>query len=738
MFTVIFAEKETIKLFEETKMFFGPLLNNEKVAFCEWHKYADTLDLMVPQLYDLIEYKSEWRAVILYDEDRNRLNPFDYTMYQEPFYSEEQKDGAYYETRRMNRFSSYEKAVSNPLVKLTTALCEVPNLKSVISDGTEFENIVSGTTGIFEFMLKRQLEAVNVSEVTGRLEKFQRQELLRFVKEDDIDSLIEFVKNKDVSGIAGLIPDTGIAEFVKFIGNDPVLCDPEYTECLIENTKKAYLLNTVTADFSMKDKVPAQIICLAPRTFDFENSEQDVKWKNRDESSSSRFADFNLYNEKLKFLLFDVLPKDHKQYKFDRIKLMCVLLIIANYALPKGVVNPGRVYRTDIDFDDSMISRICETYISKLKSTQLHLKDIERALDNEHETSIDDKTAQRLFESDIIIPVEIKDPGMQYDLYAKYKDIGLATDTPKHEDVYWSGQYRDITKKFVKYLREPRRAVKTAVSEGFHKNNSIDDDRALILSETQAEDVGYRLLEEEQKMVSTVTSQIFDVKNYNEQIQQADKEIRQEISKRMTKKKTGYVFLFSALAYLVGFLPLIFSNLNTVKSVTCSLLMTGITIAAFSAVGFFYLFVLRKKLINRFKHFNYVMSGICRTIMGGLSQFSKYLSSACNVMREFSVLKKRESAVSRIKRILSYHNLKIDEQIKTVSDMFSKYIDFRKITVKECDPYDFDFTVMKDYEYSMPSLLSIKKIEYCQPGNEITVPVDYVDSITLTREELYD
>ena len=93
-----------------------------------------------------------------------------------------------------------------------------------------------------------------------------------------------------------------------------------------------------------------------------------------------------------------------------------------------------------------------------------------------------------------------------------------------------------------------------------------------------------------------------------------------------------------------------------------------------------------------YNSFNYVMSGICRTIMGGLSQFSKYLSSACNVMREFSVLKKRESAVSRIKRILSYHNLKIDEQIKTVSDMFSKYIDFRKITVKECDPYDFDFT----------------------------------------------
>ena len=549
-----------------------------------------------------------------------------------------------------------------------------------------------------------------------------------------------------------------------FLTNAPQLQDmlnfliarpPTRKRCRFRLENHARLVQITQGNFGIGQRSQSQQfrICVLidlirhKRTLSAPNNQQSLRGQNPDGFAQGCAADAQLFRQvvfigqlfpEMKFLLFDVLPKDHKQYKFDRIKLMCVLLIIANYALPKGVVNPGRVYRTDIDFDDSMISRICETYISKLKSTQLHLKDIERALDNEHETSIDDKTAQRLFESDITIPVEIKDPNKENELYAQYKDIGLATDTPKHEDVYWSGQYRDITKKFVKYLREPRRAVKTAVSEGFHKNNSIDDDRALILSETQAEDVGYRLLEEEQKMVSTVTSQIFDVKNYNEQIQQADKEIRREISKRMTKKKTGYVFLFSALAYLVGFLPLIFSNLNTVKSVTCSLLMTGITIAAFSAVGFFYLFVLRKKLINRFKHFNYVMSGICRTIMGGLSQFSKYLSSACNVMREFSVLKKRESAVSRIKRILSYHNLKIDEQIKTVSDMFSKYIDFRKITVKECDPYDFDFTVMKDYEYSMPSLLSIKKIEYCQPGNEITVPVDYVDSITLTREELYD
>ena len=59
MFTVIFAEQETIKLFEETKMFFGPLLDSKNIAFCEWNKYAETFEEMVPDIYDIVEFQKE-------------------------------------------------------------------------------------------------------------------------------------------------------------------------------------------------------------------------------------------------------------------------------------------------------------------------------------------------------------------------------------------------------------------------------------------------------------------------------------------------------------------------------------------------------------------------------------------------------------------------------------------------------------------------------------------------------
>lgn len=737
MFTVIFAEKETIKLFEETKMFFGPLYNSEQVAFCEWDKNADCFDVMVPNLYDLIEHQSEWRALILYNDGFEKLNPFDFTNYSESFYSKKDRSWDYLKNRREQRIAAYEKAVSNPLLKLTTALSGIPNFKSVVSN-SEYSLLMTGQLRTFEYMLQKQLEVLNCLELAARLDKYQRDDLKKFVSVDDIDLLISYIKLSDVSGIINLIPDTEILDFIRYIGNDPMYFDPEYTECLIENTKKHELLQKIAVNFSMKDKLPLEVICISPRTFDFEKVEQDIKWKRKDEVSSSKFTNFNLYNDKLKFVVFDMLPKDNKQYKFEQIKFLCLLLVVANNDIPQGVVNANNVYRAQINFNANIVTKSCENYISKLRSTQLLLNDIAMQLEYDNETAVDNQTAQRLFESDISIPVKYNSESNERDLYAEYKKIGLSTDCPGDETSYWTQQYRNISKRFVRYLREPRRAVKTAVSDGLRKNNYINDDRTLLLSENQVEDVNFHIAELEQKMVETTTIHLFDTKSFTEQMQEADKEVKRGISQRMTKKKTIFVGLVALLAYFIGFLPLIFGNLNTTKSFLFSLMVTGILLAVFLILGFIYLFTLRRRLVNRFKHFNYVMSGICNQINGALSQFSYYISCVCNLMRDFSVLKKRDSVVTKTKRILSYHDMQISAQIKNVHEMFSKYVDFNMINIKECDPYDFDFTVLKNYEYEMPSVHSKKRIEYMQQGNEITIPIDYVESVTLTREELYD
>jgi len=156
MFTVIIAEKEMLKLFEETEMFFGPLIDKEKVAFCCWDKYADSIETMVPELYDTIEFQKEWRAIVFTDSGYNKLNPFDYTGYYEPYFKKEKRNWTYYNKRCMSRIDSYNKAAENPLVRLTTALCGFPNIRAVSNNESDYLAVLSGEMEIYTYMLKKQ------------------------------------------------------------------------------------------------------------------------------------------------------------------------------------------------------------------------------------------------------------------------------------------------------------------------------------------------------------------------------------------------------------------------------------------------------------------------------------------------------------------------------------------------------------------------------------------------------
>ena len=133
------------------------------------------------------------------------------------------------------------------------------------------------------------------------------------------------------------------------------------------------------------------------------------------------------------------------------------------------------------------------------------------------------------------------------------------------------------------------------------------------------------------------------------------------------------------------------------------------------------------------------MSGILDEIQGSLNTFSVYLSSACNVMREFSVLESTENTYEKKQNILKNHRRIILEKIKEVNELFANYIDNDTLDTKSMvQPYDFDFTIMKDYQYEMPYSEIEKSFVFMQEGNEIAVPVDYLEAVIAEREELYD
>lgn len=680
MFTVIICDKHIINdCRNKYYIYLKPFLDNEEFAFCKWHVSGNSLEEAVPELKEIIGNKNKWRAVIVNDSS---TWSFDAVNKRNPFNYVDSinnknsfNTGEQIKEFRKKEDEMIEKAFTNPLMKLSMWLCGSPIESKPNICYAGFEDVVENISEEKEYYKKAEELCVTAQEIEN-----DRIRLKRFDK----------------------ISQT--------FGDEAELFNP-----------------------------PHQVLALTERTKDVRREIADSAWVKHMEYDYSQFYIENMYSEKLRYLICDVSYLKGKHNEAQYFNFITVMLLLAVNESPSGVLRANRVYSLNVKIDLDCVKELCGQYNSKLNATLSDISNESRRLMEKQNEPVDRDTAEMCFETGVTVHVNAETIFDKSNLMAKHNKIGLSKDCPGDETAYWDEQYSTIEKMFVKYLREPRRAVKVAVKDKFPKMNKNEDERVTRLNEFQKENILDILNEEEQNMISTKTTHLYNTAEYKQRMEEADKMIRRGISRRMTKKKTINVALIATLAYFFGFIPLFIGNLNNTSSFLFSLGMTGITIALFMLVGLCTLFVFKNELVNRFKHFNYVMSGILDEIQGSLNAFSAYLSSACNVMREFSVLETTENTYEKKQNILKNHRRIILEKIKEVNELFANYIDDDTLDNKRmAQPYDFDFTVMNEYQYKMPYSEGGKSIAFMQEGNEITVPVDYLEAVIAEREELYD
>lgn len=680
MFTVIICDEHIINdCHNKYYIYLKPFLDNEEFAFCKWNVPGNTLDEAVPELKEIIGNKSEWRAIIV--NDSSTWN-FDAVNKRNPFnYVDSVNNkscfGTYEQIRefRENEDMMLKKAFTNPLMKLSVWLCGSPIESRPNICYSGYEDVIENISNEKEYREKADELNITAQEI-----EIDRIRLKRYEK----------------------------------------------------------LFHTFGSDAEMFNP-PKKVLALTERTKDVRREIEDSAWVKHMEYDYSRFYIENLYSEKLRYLVCDVAYLKGKHNEAQYFNFLTVILLLAVNESPSGVLRANRVYSLNVKIDSERVRELCNRYNSKLNATLSEISNESRRLMEKQNEPVDRDAAEFYFETGVTVPVNIESFFDEDNLMAKHNEIGLAKDCPGDETVYWNDQYSTIEKMFIKYLREPRRAVKFAVKDKFPAMNKNEDERASRLSEFQKENVLDILNEEEQNMVSIQTTHLYNTTEYKKRMEEADKTIRRGINQRMTRNKTIKVALIAALAYFFGFIPLFIGNLNNTSSFLFSLGMAGITIALFILVGFCALIVFKNRLVNMFKHFNEVMSGILDEIQGSLNTFSVYLSSACNVMRKFSVLESTEDAYEKKQNILKNHRRIILEKVKEVNELFANYIDNDTLDTKRMvQPYDFDFTIMEDYQYEMPYSEIEKNIVFMQEGNEIAVPVDYLEAVIAEREELYD
>ena len=518
--------------------------------------------------------------------------------------------------------------------------------------------------------------------------------------------------------------------------------DPEYAHYQKVMEVQKTVRQGILQGYQLEVDLPQEVLCIARRTFDQQEYDLIGDWSDYYEEEYSRFYDRNLYLNKMRYLIFDILPRSHKNYSFDYLRFLYAALLLSRNEAPPDSLRFNRVYSIECVNDEDSLRSLLRNYDAKLACTREMLESKCVILEEESKEKLSDREAETLYRGRIAINVPMNPFFDREVMLFDHSETGLATDCPADEDYQWSGFFRRAMKALQKYFKMARRSLKIA-SEQFHDYNSMDNRKVCGLTPFQLEDLKEFVEEEERGMVETATSPIHDTERYYKRLHAEDKAICNKIETRMTRVTTVLLGLGALILYLIGYVPLLISNNNNGGTFAMSSLICFGGVGLLAVIAFVCLFFLRHSLKQLYRRYNSAMLGVHNDVSESCRAYGKYLSHACNMMRGYSALNYYEEhdhpALLR-GRLLKKHISDITRAQEVIREVFGSYAeDADPDSITQAEPYPFDFERAVDYDYPVPFTKGISRtIEFMQPGYYVEIPVDFVKQIVLRREELYD
>lgn len=686
MFTVVISSKKVREDCQKKySRFLEPLFDSEKFAFCDWDIRGDSPESAVPGLKYLAAEHKEWRAVIVedcFETDEGKILSDELRKQRNPFEYVKCYDSVD-DIRtpedaaafREKKYAAYEKAAENPLFRLGTWLCD----GCIKTDPEVSEEILS------------------VSENC----------------------------------------DEAYGEWLKKTGND--IADIEYE---LSRKKKYDLIREIWNPDEINFIKPQEVLCIAPRTFDDDKLLARLAWAKTNEFEYSSFYETNLYPDKLRYLVFDIPNHNHQNYEAEYVNFLSFLLIFAGNEYPRDALRPNRVYNVNCANDDEALSDFLSIYDYKLSLTESYISGKINELNHHAPQLLTNDELEDLYLYDSEVQVQLDDDFDMDLLHAESKGIGLSEDCPVDEMGFWNSQYCRIIKNFKLFMKQPRRALKRS-AEYVRDNDTANLEKASAINEFQEEDIEEKLYEDERKMIESRIESVCNTKAYFKAFSENDKKVRRVIRTRMTKKTTVLLSIAVLLVYFVGFIPLFASNLEEDGALGIAAKMTLCAVGALALIGFICLFYLRSKLVTEIRSFNLRMTNVIESVMAGMNNAAEYLGKVCDVLRINSVLNylHRDHDDTSIQcSVYKNHIAQIEKERRECGYIFNKFI--TKKEVPDCvdiEPYNFDFSRDCEYEYKIPeNIWDSRTIEFMQSDNLIEVPVNFVKSIRVEREELFD
>ena len=696
MFTVLIAEKEHIDAIQQgNKLFFEPFLENKEVAFCTWNPMGQSLMDSVPGLLDAVGRRKEWRAVIINhctEESLKVQNPFDVVNYSAiagltaPKHQPENEESwdewvsnwqSYYENLAQEKETICKSALEYPLQKLATWLCFRPE-DYILTEVQERQDIHDWA-----------MEMIGRDEMkySARLELLERNHY-------------------------------------------------KYELRIKERIRRDFV-----ADNFLNIAYPAEIHCISPRTAENRFFNPDNYWSIRQENDYSTFADSNMYFDKMRFMVIDLLPRAHRNFRNDYIRFLTTVLIFISNPVPSSAMQARRLYLLDTEMDEIPLCTLVTSYDRKLASTFEVIENEMEKIRSEIPGAMTDKAAEAMFCTPTDITV-LMDETCDPEKVTVEKDYGLFFDQPEDEFRKWTRDYYVSENALAHIVKQQARSVRKSVGQ-MHLASEMSDVNISRLTSIQIEDVRDYTDAAEDEMIASIPPDSADLTRYTDRIAEQAENVKKIIKRRMTKKTTLILSAICLGLYFICFLPFLLSNGGTIKTVSTAVGLSFAMVGVLAFIMFVSLFFMRMSLRNAIRSYNSTATEIINEIQSSMKRFSKHLSALCNVRRGHAVqnhARKNMDDYTRSLRIRKKHQEDIRKRRAYLAEEYRDYLGDKSC----CDetmarPYDYDFEQKTEYTYPAPFVAGDhRRIEFMSSGNYVTIPSSYITRISVRMEGIYD
>ena len=696
MFTVLIAEQQHIDAIrQENSLFFEPFLDNRNFAFCPWTPEGRTLTESVPSLRDVVGRRKEWRAVILHSADPDQLkqqNPFDEVDYSavtaipkpnpQPADDERWEDWVssweeYYRALMPKKEAVFRSAFRLPLQRLATWLCFRP-ADYILDDVAEKQDVEQWAMEILE------AGDLKPSEKLENMERDQYRKELR---------LKELLRRE-------------------FIGGD-----------------------------SINIAFPTEICCISQRITEHGFFHPDSYWNIRSGTDYSAFVDRNMYFDKMRFLVFDVLPKTHRDYRNDLIRFLYAVLVFVTNPTPSSAMQARKLYVIESENDDSPLVTLVTSFERKLTATSEVIENEIEKIRSEIPGDLTDREAEALFCAPSDVPVTLDKSCDESALFVE-DNLGLSSDCPEDEKRTFARGYAAAKRSMVYIVKQQARSVRRGVNK-VEDLSRVDGRDVSRLTSFQIDDVREYTEEAEDVLATQIPPDFSEISRYSEPMEEKAAEVRKVLEQRMSRKTTIVLGAICLGLFLVCLLPMLFTNMADARSTSTALVLVLAVLGAVGLILFISLFFLRKPMRSALRDFNNQMQDSLNDVKTALQQFSTYLSAVCNVRRGNAVMKISETNVDEYTRSIRIRKMHQEDLRRRRAYLLEDYRDF--LGDKSCcdesmsQPYEYDFGQKTEYSYPAPFLAGdFRQIEFLVAGNYITVPSSFATRILIRMEEIYD